>query len=105
METADKSIKILSDITAYMKYAKYDEKKKRRELWDETVNRDMNMHIKKFPELKNEIEKAFQLVRDKKIGKLKQPVTNKIANKLLIFLKYTFSLINFILILQVRSYP
>ena len=59
--------KILSDITVHMKYAKFVEEENRRENWDELVTRNMNMHIKKFPSLKDEIEETYQLVRDKKI--------------------------------------
>ena len=58
---------ILSDITVYMKYAKYLENKKRRESWRELVNRNKRMHIKKYPELKEEIEKAYKLVHSKKV--------------------------------------
>ena len=61
------SSKILSDITHHMKYAKYLPEKNRRETWEETITRNMNMHIKKFPELSTEIEEAYQLVYDKKI--------------------------------------
>ena len=45
------SNKILSDITVYMKYAKYIPELNRRETWDELVTRNMNMHIKKYPDL------------------------------------------------------
>jgi ribonucleoside-diphosphate reductase alpha chain len=41
---------ILSDITTWMKYAKFDETKNRRETWEELVTRNKNMHIKKFPQ-------------------------------------------------------
>ena len=58
---------ILSDITVYMKYAKYLENKKRRESWRELVNRNKRMHMKKYPELKEEIEKAYKLVHSKKV--------------------------------------
>ena len=44
------SNKILSDITVYMKYAKYNEFLIRRETWNELVTRNKNMHIKKFPD-------------------------------------------------------
>lgn len=63
----DLSIKILSDLTAFMKYAKYDSVLKRKETWDELVTRNKQMHIKKFPELKNEINEAYKLVYEKKI--------------------------------------
>ena len=43
------SNKILSDITVYMKYAKYLPEKNRRETWEELVTRNKNMHIKKYP--------------------------------------------------------
>jgi ribonucleoside-diphosphate reductase alpha chain len=61
------SNKILSDITVYMKYAKYMPELQRRETWDELVTRNKNMHIKRYPELKDEINNVYQLVYDKKI--------------------------------------
>jgi len=63
----DISTKILSDITVYMKYARYIPEKKRRETWKELVERNKKMHIKKYPELKSEIEKAYKFVLDKKV--------------------------------------
>ena len=56
------SNKILSDITVYMKYAKYIPELNRRETWEELVTRNKNMHIKKYPELTDQIEKAYELV-------------------------------------------
>ncbi len=61
------SNKILSDITVYMKYAKYLPENNRRETWEELVTRNKNMHIKKYPELKDQIEKAYEFVYDKKV--------------------------------------
>ena len=61
------STKILSDITVHMKYAKHNDDLNRRETWSEIVTRNKNMHIKKYPELKEDIENAYQLVYDKKI--------------------------------------
>ena len=58
---------ILSDITVYMKYAKYNPDKKRRETWEELVTRNKEMHQEKFPQLKDEIEKVYKLVYDKKV--------------------------------------
>ena len=63
----DISTKILSDITVYMKYARYLPEKKRRETWKELVERNKKMHIKKYPELKSQIDKAYKFVMDKKI--------------------------------------
>ena len=61
------SSKILSDITVFMKYAKYHKKLGRRETWEELVTRNKKMHIKKFPYMKEEIDKAYKFVYDKKI--------------------------------------
>ncbi len=58
---------ILSDIIIWSKYAKYNEELKRRETWQEIVDRNMQMHIRKFPELENEIKNAYKFVYDKKI--------------------------------------
>ena len=46
----DKSTKILSEITVYMKYAKFLPNKNRRETWRELVSRNKKMHHKKYPE-------------------------------------------------------
>jgi ribonucleoside-triphosphate reductase len=59
--------KILSDITVFMKYAKYRKDLGRRETWEELVTRNKEMHIKKFPNMKEEIQSAYELVYDKKI--------------------------------------
>ena len=45
----DISQRILSDITVYMKYAKFRPELNRRETWEELVTRNMEMHIKKYP--------------------------------------------------------
>ena len=63
----DISTKILSDITVYMKYARYIPEKKRRETWKELVERNKKMHIKKYPELKSEISKAYKMVLESEI--------------------------------------
>jgi len=51
---------ILSDITVYTKYAKYLPEKERRETWDELVTRNMEMHISKFPKMKESIEQVYK---------------------------------------------
>ena len=63
----DVTNKILSDITVYMKYAKYLPELNRRETWEELVTRNKNMHIKKYPQLKDEIEEKYKFVYDKKV--------------------------------------
>ncbi len=59
--------KILSDITVFMKYAKFNPELNRRENWKELVDRNKQMHLEKYPNLKEEIENAYQYVYDKKI--------------------------------------
>ena len=66
-KTMDISTRILSDITVYMKYAKYQPELQRRETWEELVTRNMDMHIKKFPNLKKEIKENYKFVYDKKV--------------------------------------
>ena len=61
------SNKILSDITVHMKYAKYKPELNRRETWSELVDRNKAMHIKKYPDMKAEIDKAYEFVYDKKV--------------------------------------
>jgi ribonucleoside-diphosphate reductase alpha chain len=61
------SVSILSDITVYNKYAKFNPELQRRETWEEIVTRNKDMHISKFPNLKDQIEKAYELVYAKKI--------------------------------------
>ena len=59
--------KILSDITVHMKYARYLPEEQRRENWEELVTRNKDMHIKKFPQLKETIEWAYDFVYNKKV--------------------------------------
>ena len=61
------SNQILSEITVYMKYAKYLPELNRRETWEELVTRNKAMHIKKYPKLREEIEAAYQFVYSKKV--------------------------------------
>ena len=58
---------ILSDITVHMKYARYLPKKERRETWKELVTRNKKMHLKKYPDLKEEINQAYKYVYAKKV--------------------------------------
>ena len=59
--------KILSDITVHMKYAKYLPELNRRETWNELVTRNKNMHLKHYPQIKDDIEKVYEMVYDKQI--------------------------------------
>ena len=58
---------ILSDITVHMKYARYLPEKERRETWTEIVDRNKAMHVKKYPELEDEINGAYEMVYNKKV--------------------------------------
>jgi len=58
---------ILSEITVYMKYSRYLPKEERRETWEEIADRNKEMHIRRFPKLKNEIEENYKLVYNKKV--------------------------------------
>jgi len=58
---------ILSDITVHMKYAKYIPELNRRETWEELVDRNIAMHKKKYPNLINEIDEAYNYVYAKKV--------------------------------------
>lgn len=63
----DLGVKILSDITTFSKYSKYVPEIQRRETWDEIVTRYEIMLMKKFPDLKKEIMKNADFIREKKV--------------------------------------
>jgi ribonucleoside-diphosphate reductase alpha chain len=63
----DLGLQALSDITVYSKYAKFIPEKKRRETWDEIVDRYQDMMIKKYPTLEEAIIKSAELIRQKKV--------------------------------------
>ena len=51
---------ILSDIIAHMKYAKYMPELRRRETWEELIQRNADMHIKKYPHMKDRITQIYK---------------------------------------------
>lgn len=63
----NQSNKLLSDLVSFRTYSKYLPHLERREIFEETVNRDMAMHLDKFPKLSKEITKAFNLVHQFKV--------------------------------------
>jgi ribonucleoside-diphosphate reductase alpha chain len=63
----DISNRILSEITVYMKYARFIPEKNRRETWEELVTRNKEMHQRKYPQLKDDIENVYKFVYDKKV--------------------------------------
>jgi len=56
-----------ADLVTLTKYSRYDDKLKRREVFSEIVDRDKNMHLQRYPQLKEEISWAFSFVYDKKV--------------------------------------
>ena len=63
----DISNRILSNLTVYMKYARFIPELNRRETWEELVTRNKEMHQKKYPQLHDEIENVYKFVYDKKV--------------------------------------
>jgi len=61
------SIEALKDYTFTSRYARYNEEKKRRETWDEAVDRVKNMHLNRYPQAKDHIEWAFDRVKEKRV--------------------------------------
>jgi len=53
------SEEMLSKLTVYTKYAKFNKEIGRRETWEEICTRNMEMHIKKYPQLAEEIRQIF----------------------------------------------
>jgi ribonucleoside-diphosphate reductase alpha chain len=50
-----------------MKYSRFIPELNRRETWEELVTRNKEMHQKKYPQLKDEIENVYKFVYDKKV--------------------------------------
>ena len=63
----DLGLEALSKITIFSKYAKYIPELKRRETWEEIVDRYENMMIKKYPNLEQEIKDSATFIRKKKV--------------------------------------
>lgn len=63
----DLTLQTMSDIIVFSKYARHLPKLKRRETWEEIVNRNMAMHIKKYPHIEEEIVRVYKLVFNKKV--------------------------------------
>ncbi len=63
----DLGLEALSKITVFSKYAKYIPELKRRETWDEIVDRYEAMMLKKYPYLEESIKESIPMIRNKKI--------------------------------------
>lgn len=58
---------ILSDVTVHMKYSRFDKLRNRRENWSEVMHRNMVMHIKRYPELANEIREVYEFAKRREV--------------------------------------
>ena len=63
----DLGLDALSKITVFSKYSKYLSEHKRRETWDEIVDRYENMMVNKYPKLQEAIRKSTIFIREKKV--------------------------------------
>lgn len=61
------SQQLLSDLIIYMKYARYIPSLGRRETWDEIIDRNLLMHLRKFPQFESEIREAYKPVYEKSV--------------------------------------
>lgn len=52
--------KILSDITVFGKYARFDKAKGRRETWEDVIRRNMDMHIAHYPAMADLIKETYE---------------------------------------------
>ncbi len=62
----DLGLDALSKLTVFSKYAKYVPELKRRETWDEIIDRYAQMMVKKYPKLEDQIAETSQFIRQKK---------------------------------------
>ena len=59
---------ILSDIVVFNKYAKFIPEIQRRETWEELCDRNMAMHVRRYPEIKKQLQKVYKnFVYNKKV--------------------------------------
>jgi ribonucleoside-triphosphate reductase len=63
----NKSNNLLSSIVSFRTYARHLPVQGRREIFSETLNRNMQMHLDKFPALSKDILKAYQKVHELKV--------------------------------------
>ena len=61
------SVKALQDYTFVSKYARYLPQQKRRETWVEAVERVRDMHIRRYPQIEQEIIWAFEQVKQRRV--------------------------------------
>ena len=64
MKQDEKARLIMSKVTHYLKYAKYKWDEQKKETWEETVNRNRDMHLKKFGHLGPEVYEGINHIYD-----------------------------------------
>lgn len=63
----NQSNKLISSVTTFRTYSKYIGHLGRRETLEETINRNMTMHLERFPKLSKDIVKAYSRVHELKV--------------------------------------
>jgi len=63
----DLGLDALSKLTVFSKYAKYVPELKRRENWDEIIDRYVQMMLKKYPKLEDQIVQTSKFIKEKKV--------------------------------------
>lgn len=64
----DVSVEVLSSLTTHMKYARHVPEIARRETWEELCERNMAMHVRRYPQLRAEIQRVYkEFVLTKKV--------------------------------------
>src|SRR4051812_10739154 len=61
------SVQELQNYTYFSKYARFNKAARRRETWEEAVDRMKQMHLRKYPQAAEEIEWAFEFVKDQRV--------------------------------------
>lgn len=61
------SVRALQDYTFVSKYARYKKENKRRETWTEANERVLGMHLRRYPQVEEELRWAFQHVKRKHV--------------------------------------
>lgn len=67
IETVSVDKDAMSEYIFMSRYSRYLPRRNRRETWNEAVDRVMDMHIKRYPDISKDIAWAFQQVRDMRV--------------------------------------
>ena len=59
--------KVIQEYIHASKYSQYLPEKYRRELYSESVQRSEDMNVRKYPQIEDQIRKAFKLVQDRRV--------------------------------------